>query len=179
MPEIALGIGIILAICGKRDWKREDFNKLLRQSVEKAGDILLIIGAGGAFGALIAQANIAQYLSGNGIVSHMGIFFPFLVAALLKTAQGSSSVAIITTATMVLPMLPSLGLDHDLGKVFTVLAMGAGSMMVSHANDSYFWVISRFSGVGMNVMLRVYTLATLVMGAVAIGMIYVLYSFLT
>ncbi len=177
-PEIALGLGILLAISGKRDWKRADFNGLLRQAVEKAGDILLIIGAGGAFGALIAQANIAQHLSDNSAISNMGLFFPFLLAAVLKTAQGSSSVAIITTATMVLPMLSSLGLDHEMGKVFTVLAMGAGSMMVSHANDSYFWVISRFSGVGMEVMLRVYTVATLVMGMVAVGMVYLLYSLL-
>lgn len=174
-PEIALALGIVLAIAGKRDWKMADFNGLLRQAVEKAGDILLIIGAGGAFGALIAQANIAQHISDSSTVGQMGLFFPFLIAAILKTAQGSSSVAIITTATMVLPMLSSLGLDHTMGKVFTVLAMGAGSMMVSHANDSYFWVISRFSGVGMNVMLRVYTVATLVMGLVAIGMIYLLY----
>ncbi|MBD1421094.1 GntP family permease [Sphingobacterium chuzhouense] len=174
-PEVALGIGILLAIFGKRNWKREDFNALLRQAVEKAGDILLIIGAGGAFGALIAQVNMAEYLSGNDVVSSLGLFFPFIVASLLKTAQGSSSVAIITTATMVLPMLSSLGLDHTMGKVCAVLAMGAGSMMVSHANDSYFWVISRFSGIGMSVMLRVYTVATLVMGIVAIGLIYLLY----
>lgn len=174
-PEVALGIGILLAILGKRNWKRDEFNTLLRQAVEKAGDILLIIGAGGAFGALIAQVNMAEYLSGNNVVSNLGLFFPFIVASLLKTAQGSSSVAIITTATMVLPMLPALGLDHTMGKVCTVLAMGAGSMMVSHANDSYFWVISRFSGVGMSVMLRVYTVATLVMGLVAVGLIYLLY----
>lgn len=174
-PEIALGIGILLAIIGKRHWKKDDFNPLLRQAVEKAGDILLIIGAGGAFGALIAQANIVDHLSGNPLISNLGLFFPFIVAALLKTAQGSSSVSIITTATMVLPMLPALGLDHTMGKVCTVLAMGAGSMMISHANDSYFWVISRFSGVGMNVMLRVYSVATLVMGIVAVSLTYLLY----
>ncbi len=177
-PEIALGIGILLAIAGKRNWKREDLNALLRRAVEKAGDILLIIGAGGAFGALIAQANIADHLSNNNFIASMGLFFPFLVAAILKTAQGSSSVAIITAATMVLPMLASLGLDHAMGKVFAVLAMGAGSMMVSHANDSYFWVISRFSGVGMGVMLRVYTVATFVMGMAAMAMVYLLYLIL-
>ena len=176
-PEAALGIGILLAIAGKRRWKKEDVNGLLRHAVEKAGDILLIIGAGGAFGALIAQAQLGQHLAGNSMVSNMGLFFPFLVAAVLKTAQGSSSVAIITAATMVLPMLPSLGLDHPMGRVFAVLAMGAGSMMVSHANDSYFWVISRFSGVGMAAMLRVYTVATLLMGLVAVGTVYLLSLF--
>lgn len=178
-PEIALGIGILLALAGKRNWKRDDFNKLLRLAVEKAGDILLIIAAGGALGALIARADIAYHLSGSSLISNMGLFFPFIVAAVIKTAQGSSSVAIITAATMVLPMLSSLGLDHENGRILTVLAMGAGSMMISHANDSYFWVISRFSGVKMEVMLRVYTLATLVMGMVAISVVYLLYLFLT
>jgi len=178
LPEAALGIGILLALLGKRQWKQADLNALLRSAVEKAGDILLIIGAGGAFGALIARTDLAGHLAGNGMVASMGIFFPFLVAAVLKTAQGSSSVAIITSATMVLPVLPALGLDHEAGKVCAVLAMGAGSMMVSHANDSYFWVISRFSGVDMATMLRVYTAATFVMGCVAVGAIYLLSLFL-
>lgn len=177
-PEIALAAGVLLAIAGKRDWKLADLNALMRQAVEKAGDILLIIGAGGAFGALIAQANIAQHLSGDSAISSMGLMFPFVLAAILKTAQGSSSVAIITTATMVLPMLSSLGLNSEMARVFTVLAMGAGSMMVSHANDSYFWVISRFSGVGMPMMLRVFTVATLLMGTVAMAVTYVLYLFI-
>ena len=177
-PEIALAVGVLLAIAGKRDWKLADLNTLMRQAVEKAGDILLIIGAGGAFGALIAQANIAQHLSGDSAISSMGLMFPFVLAAILKTAQGSSSVAIITTATMVLPMLSSLGLNSEMARVFTVLAMGAGSMMVSHANDSYFWVISRFSGVGMPMMLRVFTVATLLMGTVAMAVTYVLYLFI-
>ena len=176
-PEAALGIGILLALLGKRQWKQVDFNALLRSAVEKAGDILLIIGAGGAFGALIAQTDLAGHLAGNSMVASMGIFFPFVVAAVLKTAQGSSSVAIITAATMVLPVLPALALDTEMGRVSAVLAMGAGSMMVSHANDSYFWVISRFSGVGMGAMLRVYTVATLIMGCVAIATVYLLSLF--
>lgn len=175
-PEIALGIGVLLAMVGKKTWKNESFSYLLDQTIEKAGNILLIIGAGGAFGALIAQADIAQHLAEYGFVKKTGIFFPFLIAAILKTAQGSSSVAIITAATMTVPLLNSLGLDTEIGKVFTVLALGAGSMMISHANDSYFWIISRFSGVGMKAMIRVFSISTFVMGLVAISVIYILYS---
>jgi len=101
-----------------------------------------------------------------------------LVLACVVVGLGLSlplSEVLATTKTGFGNIIGALGLDHTMGKVFTVLAMGAGSMMVSHANDSYFWVISRFSGVGMNVMLRVYTIATLVMGLVAIGVIYLLY----
>lgn len=172
IPEVALAIGLLLAIASKRRWKRDDFNPLLRTTVEKAGEILVIIGAGGSFGAILAQADLGRHFADSAIIGSMGVFFPFLVAAVLKTAQGSSSVAIITASSIVLPLLPALGLDHDNGRIWAVLALGAGSMVVSHANDSYFWVIARFSGIGMAPMLRVYTVGTLIMGAVAVGTVY-------
>lgn len=174
IPELALSIGILLALTCKGKWRKEEINPLLRNAVEKAAEILIIIGAGGAFGAILMQANIAQYFENNAVISHLGLLFPFLVASVLKTAQGSSSVAIITAASIVLPLLPTLSLDHETGRILSVLAMGAGSMVVSHANDSYFWVIAEFSGVGVGEMLRVYTIATLLMGIVAISSIYLL-----
>lgn len=174
IPEVALTIGIFLALTCKRKWSNEEFNPLLRSAVEKASEILIIIGAGGAFGAILAQADIGKHFANSDAISYLGLFFPFLVAAVLKTAQGSSSVAIITASSIVLPLLPTLGLDHETGRILCVLAMGAGSMVVSHANDSYFWVIAKFSGIGMGPMLRVYTIATLLMGIVAISSIYLL-----
>lgn len=174
IPEVALSIGIILALTCKRNWKMDELNPLLRSTIEKAGEILVIIGAGGAFGSILAEADIGRHFSGSAFIGSLGVFFPFLVAAILKTAQGSSSVAIITASSIMLPLLPTMGLTDDNGKILCVLAMGAGSMVVSHANDSYFWVIARFSGIGMAPMLRVYTVATLIMGAAAISIIYLL-----
>lgn len=94
----------------------------------------------------------------------LGLAIPFLIAFILKTAQGSSTVAIITTASIIVPMLPVLGLETETGKLFTMLAMGAGSMMVSHANDSYFWVITKFSNIHADLTLRVYSTASFIMG---------------
>ena len=102
----------------------------------------------------------------------LGILFPFLLTFILKTAQGSSTVAIITASAIVLPLLPALGLDSANGKLLCVLAMGAGSMMISHANDAYFWVIAKFSGLEMQPMLKVYSVATALMGLVSLGMVY-------
>ena len=96
----------------------------------------------------------------------------------MKTAQGSSTVAIITSASIVLPLLPQLGLDNESGHILSILAMGAGSMAISHANDSYFWVISKFSGLDMKTMLRVYSVATLLMGISSMLVIYLLQIFL-
>ena len=104
----------------------------------------------------------------------MGLFFPFLVAFILKTAQGSSTVAIITAAAIVQPLVPILGLNSENGMVLCVLAMGAGSMMISHANDSYFWVIAKFSGLDVNTMLKVYSTVTIWMGLISFAMVYLL-----
>jgi GntP family gluconate:H+ symporter len=71
-------------------------------------------------------------------------------------------------------LLPALGLDSEKGKLLSVLSMGAGSMMISHANDAYFWVISRFSGLEMKTMLKTYSVATILMGSVTLLIVYIL-----
>jgi len=173
-PVIALSVGVILAFNCKRNWKKEVLGRLLSESVEKAGGILVIIGAGGAFGAVLAETNIGGHFSAIESLGSMGILFPFLLTFMLKTAQGSSTVAIITAASVVQPLLHTLGLETDNGRLLCVLSMGAGSMMISHANDAYFWVIAKFSGLDMKTMLRVYSLATLFMGLITFLMVYLL-----
>lgn len=177
-PVLALSIGVLLAFNCKRSWKREELSLLLHEAAEKAGGILVIIGAGGAFGAVLAATNMGRFFSESVALGSLGILFPFLVTCVLKTAQGSSTVAIITAASIVLPLLPALGLASEKGQLLTVLSMGAGSMMVSHANDAYFWVIARFSGLPMNAMLKVYTVASVLMGLVSMLMVYLLSLFL-
>ena len=139
---------------------------------------LVIIGAGGAFGAILSAAKIGKHFSESVALGNMGLFFPFLITAVLKTAQGSSTVAIITAASIVQPLLPALGLNTPNGELLCVLAMGAGSMMLSHANDAYFWVIAKFSGIEMKSMLKVYTIATALMGLVTLVMVWLLSFFL-
>lgn len=173
-PVIALAIGLILAIHGDNLRKKGVLAGLLQDAAEKAGSILVIIGAGGAFGAVLASTGIGKQFGSSPALIHLGILFPFLLAFILKTAQGSSTVAIITAASIIQPLLPALGLNTETGKLFCILAMGAGSMMISHANDAYFWVIARFSGLDMKTMLKVYSVATLFMGMTAMIMVYLL-----
>ncbi|HEY4288462.1 MAG TPA: GntP family permease [Puia sp.] len=173
-PAVALFIGTILAFASGRQWTRGPVSALLGDAVEKAGSILVIIGAGGAFGAILAATKMGDRLSDTLPLSSLGILFPFLLTAVLKTAQGSSTVAIITAASIVKPLMPALGLATGNGPLLCVLSMGAGSMMLSHANDAYFWVITRFSGLDMKTMLKVYTVATGFMGVVAYAMVYIL-----
>lgn len=176
LPEVALSIGVILVLFCRRNWDRHSLGRLLQEGVEKAGGILIIIGAGGAFGAVLAAADLGKHLSSSINLGNMGILFPFLLTFFLKTAQGSSTVAIITAASLVQPLLGVLGLDTATGKLFTVLAMGAGSMMISHTNDAYFWVISRLSGVDLKTMLRVYSTATVIMGTISFMVLYLIYK---
>lgn len=177
-PIIALCAGVILALTTMRGTNKIMLGKLLQEGAEKAGGILVIIGAGGAFGAVLAATKLGAHLSDAVSLKSMGILFPFLITALLKTAQGSSTVAIITSASIIQPLLPSLGLDSDTGRLLCILSMGAGSMTLSHANDAYFWVISKFSGLEMKTMLRVYSLATLFMGLTAFMVVYALSLFM-
>lgn len=173
-PVMALSIGVLLAFNCSRAWNKSLVGSLLQEATEKAGGILVIIGAGGAFGAVLAATNIGQHL-GTALPLHsMGILFPFLLTSLLKTAQGSSTVAILTAASIIQPLLPALGLDTTTGKLFSVLAMGSGSMMISHANDAYFWVIAKFSGLDMKTMLRVYSISSILMGLVSLLMVFLL-----
>jgi gluconate:H+ symporter, GntP family len=177
-PVIALTVGILIAFTNGRSWEKKVVSSLLSEATEKAGAILVIIGAGGAFGAILAAGHIGEHFSQAFPIQTMSIWFPFLLTFILKTAQGSSTVAIITASAIIQPLLPVLGLESETGKLLCVLAMGAGSMMISHANDAYFWVISKFSGLEVNAMLKVYSVATLFMGLVSFAAVYLLSLFL-
>jgi GntP family gluconate:H+ symporter len=163
-PVIALLIGVGFAFLLLRNKKIETINSVFETAIEKAGPILIVTAAGGMFGMIIKATGVGTIAAEAMGDTRFGLLVPFAIALILKTAQGSSTVAIITSASIVMPMLNSLGLDSESGKLFTLLALGSGSMMVSHANDSYFWVIAKFSGIQASVTLRVFTSATAVMG---------------
>lgn len=172
-PVFALAIGVILALLLMKDKSISSMNALFTEAVEKAGPILIITAAGGMFGMVIKTTGTGEALGKLLSGTSLGLAVPFIIAALMKTAQGSSTVAIITTASFIAPMAGMLGLDSETGRLFATLAMGAGSMVVSHANDSYFWVISNFGGVEPAVNLKVYSTATIVMGITVFACVWV------
>lgn len=134
----------------------------------------MITAAGAAFGGVLGKSSITTFLADNLATLGLGVAVPFIVSAALKTAQGSSTVAMVTTSAMMLPLLPSLGLGSDIGAVLAVLAIGAGAMVVSHANDSYFWVVSQFSRIPTATAYRTLTPATLVQGVSAFAAVWVI-----
>lgn len=167
-PAMALLVGMLCGIwlLGRHGGQKGDFTQVLEEAIAKAGPILIITGAGGMFGAIIKETGVGAALGEVLGGASAGLLVPFVIAALLKTAQGSSTVAALTSAAIVAPSLHTFGLDSELGRVFAVLAMGAGSMIASHANDSYFWVVTKFSNIEMQASLRVFTSSTVVMGVV-------------
>ncbi|MFO4724401.1 GntP family permease [Vibrio cholerae] len=174
-PLTALLIGLLLALrLLKSADKVAEFGERISQGITAAAPILLITGAGGAFGAVLKATPLGDYLGTTLSALGVGIFMPFIVAAALKSAQGSSTVALVTTSALVAPLLGQLGLDSEMGRALTVMAIGAGAMTVSHANDSFFWVVSQFSRMSVGLAYRAQTMATLVQGVTAMAVVYVL-----
>jgi gluconate:H+ symporter, GntP family len=172
-PVFALSIGVVLALFLLKDKTIDSMNSLFGEAIEKAGPILIVTAAGGMFGMVIKATGTGEAMGNLLSGMNIGIIVPFLIAVVMKTAQGSSTVAIITTASFVAPMLSLLGLDSEWGRLLTMLSMGAGSMIVSHANDSYFWVISNFSDIDPATTLRVYSSSTIVMGIVVFAFVWI------
>ena len=173
-PVIALLLGMFLSFMLLPGFSRKSINHILSVSIEKAGPIIIITAAGGIFGAIIKATGTGEQAGAFLSQTRLGLLIPFLLTFILKTAQGSSTVAIITAASIMAPMLDNMGFPGETGKMLVMLAMGAGSMMVSHANDSYFWVITNFSKIEADDTLKVYSTATIVMGVTGFAVVLVL-----
>jgi len=173
-PVNALLIGFLLSMLLFPKFNKETLTGWIGDGISAAAPILLITGAGGAFGTILKEVQIGDTL-GNLLSGYqLGIFLPFIIAAAFKTAQGSSTVALIATSALIAPMLSSIGLDSLNGKVLAVMATGAGAMTISHANDSYFWVVTQFSGMDVKTGLKTHTIGTLIQGVSSIIFIYFL-----
>ena len=170
-PIIAMLFGVFIAMISAAGFSLEQHFDWVSNSLKSAGGIILITGAGGAFGNILRATSLGDTISQSLLGFEIGLLLPFIIAAFLKTAQGSSTVSIITTSAMVLPLLDSLGLSSEMGKVLTVLSIGAGAMTVSHLNDSYFWIVSQFSNMNTKTALHCHTASTLLQGLTSIILI--------
>jgi len=175
-PILALSVGVALALTLPRRFERSMLSAegWTGQALATSATVILITGAGGAFGRVLQTSDIADLVGAAVQSANLGIFLPFLLAAALKTAQGSSTVAMLTAAGLTAPLLPALGLDSQNGAALSTVAIGAGAMVVSHANDSYFWVVTQFSGMSVRNGYRLLTLGTLVEGVVCAFTVWLL-----
>ncbi|WP_198597749.1 GntP family permease [Blastococcus atacamensis] len=152
-PVVALIIGIVLAVylLLPRWTPRKRVHGWLADAAASAGLIILITGAGGALGQVLRDTGVGDELAeAVSSLSLPSVLVPFLVASLVRLAQGSGTVAMITAASVTAPLVVALGLSP----LLAALACCAGSMVFSYFNDSYFWVVTRFTGLEGTAALR-------------------------
>lgn len=166
-PMIALLVSIFLTIPLFKNIERENISGLFDKALDKSGAILAVTAAGGAFGEVIKALDLGKVFGEVLAASGLGLAIPFALATVFKTAQGSSTVAVISTAGIVAPLLASIGLDTEGGHLLALSAAGAGSMLFSHTNDSYFWVISKFSALDTATTLRAHSTVSALMAITA------------
>ena len=169
-PIIALAVGLILGvILMAQSGKMGEFYALTDDTLKTVGPILFVTAAGGVLGKVIATTDLVNFITAHAAtLESLGLLFPFLLAAILKTAQGSSTVAITTSAGIIAPLMMTLGFTTPLDAALVVVAIGAGAMTVSHANDSYFWVVTNFGEMEPQDGYKTQTLGTLIIGIAAI-----------
>jgi len=166
-PVIALLVGMFLALLLPRKLHSEKMlstSGWVGKALNDTAAIILITGAGGIFGKVLQNSGIAEMLGKSLTGINLSIWLPFLLAAGIKTAQGSSTVAMITAASIMTPMMGTLGFDTEIKKALVSITIGAGSMVFSHANDSFFWIVTQLSGMDVKAGYRLFSLGTVVLG---------------
>jgi len=179
-PVVALLTGMILSFTLPVKFEKKMLapDGFVGKALKSAAIIILVTGAGGAFGKVLQNSDMGTILGSMIGDSKLGLWLPFLLAAALKTAQGSSTVAIITTASMMAPMISPLGLDSELSKAMVVVAIGAGSCVFSHANDSYFWVVTQLSNMNVKQGYKLMSTGSAILGLSAMILLTIMNIFL-
>ncbi|MEW2162566.1 gluconate:H+ symporter [Streptomyces sp. NPDC007084] len=159
-PFVALTIALLLAyyLLGiRRGWSRKSLEAVSTSSLKPVGNILLVVGAGGIFGAVLKASGVAQALSDTfHDVGLPVIVLAYLISLVLRVAQGSATVAIVTTAGIVAPLLAEG--DHSQPFVaLVIMAISAGSIFASHVNDGGFWMVAKYFGISERDTLRTWT----------------------
>ncbi len=175
-PVIALLVGVLLSLVlpKKLDEKIFSATGWFGESLREAAPIIFITGAGGIFGRMLQNSGIADTITSEFTGMQLGLFLPFLLAACLKTTQGSSTVALVTTASIIAPLMGSLGLSDPLMATLTVLSIGAGASVVSHVNDSFFWVLTQLTGMNVKQGYQIQSAGTFVFGVTSMIIITIL-----
>jgi Gnt-I system low-affinity gluconate transporter len=162
-PFVALTIATIFALIVARkkcDLSRESLLNIANKGLEPAGVVILITGAGGAFKQVLIDSGVGQMLASVFVEAQFSVFIlGFLIAAITRIAQGSATVAMITGAGLMAPILELQPMSAaSLGLL--VIAISSGATILSHVNDSGFWLVSRYLGMSEKETLKTWTVMT-------------------
>ncbi|MFI5764020.1 GntP family permease [Streptomyces sp. NPDC051563] len=159
-PFVALTIALLMAyyLLGiRRGWSRKSLETVSTASLKPVGNILLVVGAGGVFGAVLKGSGIAAALADT--FDGMGlpvIVLAYLISVVLRVAQGSATVAIVATAGIVVPLVEGSGHSQPF-LALVIMAISAGSIFASHVNDGGFWMVSKYFGISERDTLKSWT----------------------
>ena len=161
-PMIAVLIGAIIAFFQFfYIKKRSNFSKLVESAIVKSALVIMITGAGGAFGHVINSSGIQNSFSEFfADISQFGLIIPFLIAAFLTSATGSITISLISSASIISPMIPYLPYSAEI----IAALIGTGALCVFHANASFFWLLNRLHSIPVNILYKTYTVQSLIMG---------------
>ncbi|MGL5692618.1 MAG: GntP family permease [Peptostreptococcaceae bacterium] len=176
-PVIAVGIGLIIAIYGLgKNQDKKEITATMEKGIRSAGVIMLVTGAGGALGMIIRDSGAGDYIASLIASTPLPpVVIPFAIASIVRLIQGSGTVAMTTAASVTAPMMATLGLSPELA----VLSACIGSLVFSHFNDSYFWVVNRTLGVTeVKEQIRVYSIASTIVWAVGFVELLILNMFI-
>jgi GntP family gluconate:H+ symporter len=179
-PIIALLLGVFLSFTlpEKLDRKLLSSTGWFGEALLIAAPVILITGAGGVFGKMLENSGVADHVSASLMTGNYSLLLPFLMGFALKSAQGSSTVALVTTASIMVPLMGTLGLDSESMRVMTVLATGAGAIAVSHANDSFFWAMTQLSGMNIKKGYQSHSIGTVILSFTAMSLILIIAGFM-
>ncbi|MEV4997355.1 GntP family permease [Streptomyces niveus] len=159
-PFVALTIALFLAyyLLGiRRGWSRQSLETVSTASLKPVGNILLVVGAGGVFGAVLKGSGIADALADTfNDVGLPIIVLAWLISVVLRVAQGSATVAIVTTAGIVVPLVEGQSMSQP-HLALIIMAISAGSIFASHVNDGGFWMVAKYFGISERDTLKSWT----------------------
>lgn len=169
--NIAMFISVVAALFILRPYFKRPSEEMITAACAQSGIVLLITGAGGSFGSIINATGIGDY-----IVSTMQdfnvplIILGFVLCQILKVAQGSSTVALVTTSAIVAPSISAVGASP----ILVGLAICCGAVGLSMPNDSAFWVVNRFSGFTLPQTIKAWTLGGFIAGLTGLVIVLIL-----
>ncbi|SFD89437.1 gluconate:H+ symporter, GntP family/Gnt-I system low-affinity gluconate transporter [Lentibacillus persicus] len=180
-PGVALTITALLTfylLGTRRGYTKEDIQQIATKGLEPAGVIILITGAGGVFGEVLVATGIGDVIAETMQNLNVPIIvFAFIVASAVRIAQGSATVAMVTAASLISPVIGTLGIEGPM-LALLVITIASGATIASHVNDSGFWMVSRFLGMSEKDTLKSWTVMETIIAFVGFGVSLIISMFI-
>jgi Gnt-I system low-affinity gluconate transporter len=180
-PFVALTIATLLTfffLGTKRGYSKQEIQDIATKALEPAGIIILVTGAGGVFKQVLIDSGVGEVLGDMMAGSALPpIVLAFLIAAAVRVAQGSATVSMVTAAGLITPLIGILGLEGPvLGLI--VISIASGATVLSHVNDSGFWLVNRYFGLDVKDTLKSWTVMETIIGLVGFVVVFVIGIFI-